>query len=82
VAAWAQRNTLLLVAKAFPVRWLPFVAYRQLGWLSHAVREGWLRAWLRGTAVAVPLLPAMLRERRAIRGGPIAVEAVVAHRHR
>jgi GT2 family glycosyltransferase len=82
VAAWAQRNTLLLVAKAFPLRWLPFVAYRQLGWLSHAVREGWLRAWLRGTAAAVPLLPAMLRERRAIRGGPIAVEDVVAHRLR
>ena len=26
--AWVERNTLLLVARAFPARWLPFVAYR------------------------------------------------------
>ena len=65
--AWVQRNTLLLVAKAFPLRWLPFVAYRQLAWLAHAARERRLAAHLRGAMGALPLLPAMLRERRGLR---------------
>ncbi|MFL5827674.1 MAG: glycosyltransferase family 2 protein [Thermoleophilaceae bacterium] len=67
VHAWVERNTLLLVARAFPLRWLPLVLYRQLGWAWHALREGRLRAHLRGAAAALPLLPAMLRERRALR---------------
>ena len=67
VAAWAERNTLLLVAKAFPWRWLPMVAYRQLAWAVHAARRGGLGGFLRGAAAAVPLLPAMLRARRVLR---------------
>ena len=50
-----------------------YVAYRQLGWAWHALRERRLRAHLRGAAAALPLLPAMLRERRvaaALGGGP------------
>jgi GT2 family glycosyltransferase len=65
---WVERNTLLLVAKAFPPRWLPWVVYRQLGWARHAQRNGRLGAHLRGAAAALPLLPAILRERRALRG--------------
>jgi GT2 family glycosyltransferase len=72
VAGWVARNTLLLVAKAFPLRWLPLVAYRQAGWLYHAARQRRLAAWLRGLAAALPLLPAMLRER-----GPSAVPVEV-----
>src|SRR5438105_1671472 len=34
-----ERNTLLLVAKAFPLRWLPLVAYRQVAWAWHALRD-------------------------------------------
>jgi GT2 family glycosyltransferase len=64
---WVERNTLLLVAKAFPARWLPQVAYRQLGWAWHALRGGRLGAHLRGAFAALPLLPAILRERRALR---------------
>jgi len=30
--AQVERNTLLLVARAFPLRWLPYVAYRQAAW--------------------------------------------------
>jgi GT2 family glycosyltransferase len=76
--AWVERNTLLLVAKAFPLRWLPFVAYRQLGWARHALRARRLRAHLCGAAAALPLLPAMLRERRAVRGSAVvSVESVV-----
>lgn len=61
------RNTLVLVAKAFPLRWLPYVAYRQLGWAWHAARERRLHAHLRGIAAALPMLPAVVRERRALR---------------
>jgi GT2 family glycosyltransferase len=78
---WVERNTLLLVAKAYPARWLPQVAYRQLGWAWHALRDGRLGAHLRGAAAAVPLLPAVLRERRALRSAARApLEAVVPAR--
>jgi GT2 family glycosyltransferase len=70
-AGWVARNTLLLVAKAWPVRWLPLVAYRQAAWLVHAARGGTLRTHLAGLAAAVPLLPAMLRERRTLRAGSV-----------
>jgi GT2 family glycosyltransferase len=60
------RNTLLLVGKAFPVRWLPLVAYRQAAWLWHAWREHALRAHFRGLAAALPVLPAALAERRRL----------------
>ena len=69
--AWVERNTLLLVARSFPARWLPQVAYRQLGWAWHAARAGRLRAHLAGVRMAVPLLPAFLRERRAQRAGAV-----------
>jgi GT2 family glycosyltransferase len=78
VHAWVERNTLLLVARAYPWRWLPLVAWRQAGWAWHALRAGRLGAFLRGAAAAVPLLPAMWRERRALRGGAsVPVEVVV-----
>jgi GT2 family glycosyltransferase len=70
------RNTLVLVAKAFPARWLPLVAYRQLAWLAAAARERRLRAHLRGLAAALPRLPGALRERRRLLRGarvPIAL---------
>jgi GT2 family glycosyltransferase len=63
---WVERNTLLLLAKTFPLRWLPWIAYRQLGWARHARRHGRLGAHLRGALAALPLLPSMLRERRAL----------------
>jgi len=66
-SAWVARNTLLVVVKAWPARWMPLVAYRQLAWLAHAARRGTLRSHLRGLTAALPLLPAMLRERRALR---------------
>ena len=69
VAAWAFRNTLLLVARHFPWRWLPLVLYRQAGWAAHD-----LRGWARGVASALPLLPAMWRERSR---GAVRIEEVV-----
>lgn len=79
--AWVERNTLLLVARTFPVRWLPLVGYRQLGWAWHAARAGRLRDHLAGVAMALPLLPAFLRERRAVRrSARVTIEAAVPSR--
>ena len=61
---YVQRNTLLLVAKAFPLRWLPLVAYRQASWLREAVRERRLAVHLRASLTALALVPKVLRERR------------------
>ena len=81
IDALVARNTLLLVAKAFPLRWLPLVAYRQLSWLSSAARERRLREHASGLAAAVPALPAMLRERRALRrAARVPIEQAVAAR--
>ncbi len=70
-AFFVARNSLVLVARFWPVRWLGFVAYRQLGWAWHAAREGRLRAHLRGVAGAVPMLPGAVRERAALRAGAV-----------
>jgi GT2 family glycosyltransferase len=79
--AWVERNTLLLVARAFPARWLPLVAYRQLAWAWHAARDGGLRDHLAGVRMALRLLPAFLHERRALRtGAPITVEEAIPPR--
>jgi GT2 family glycosyltransferase len=81
VATWVERNTLLLVAKAFPVRWAPQVLYRQLGWAWHALRERRLLAYLAGAVAAVPLLGAMVRERdRLRRQAVVPIDQVVPAR--
>jgi GT2 family glycosyltransferase len=75
------RNTLILVAKAFPARWLPMVAYRQLALAWHALLDRRLQAHLRGLMSAVPLLPGVLRERRALlRSARIPVHAAIPAR--
>ena len=57
------------------------VAYRQLGWAWHAARERRLRAHLRALAAAVPMLPAALRERRALRAARVVpIEVAVPAR--
>jgi len=78
--ALVERNTLLLVARHFPPGWLPYVAYRQLGWAWHALLERRLRAHLRGARSALPLIPAMLRERRAAARAPVPIEQAVPPR--
>jgi GT2 family glycosyltransferase len=64
---YVQRNTLLLIVKAFPLRWLPLVAYRQLSWAWRAARSGELGAHLRATAAVVPMLPRALAARGDLR---------------
>jgi GT2 family glycosyltransferase len=75
------RNTLVLVAKAFPARWLGYVAYRQLSWAWHALRERRLLTHLRGVAAAIPRLRAAIAERRQLRAGAVVpIETVVPAR--
>lgn len=76
-----ERNTLFLVAKAFPVRWLPIVAYRQAAWAWHALLERRLHWHLRAAAAALKMLPAALRERRVLRNNArVPIEVVVPPR--
>lgn len=76
-----ERNTLMLVAKSFPVSWLPLVIYRQAGWAWHALREGRLLWQLRGALAVLPLLPSALRERRKLRRqARIRIDQVVPRR--
>jgi GT2 family glycosyltransferase len=75
------RNTIVLVARWFPARWLPYVLYRQLGWAWHALRERRLRIHLRGVAAAVPMLPAAMRGRQARAAArPVSIEQAVPAR--
>ena len=48
------------------MRWLGLVAYRQLGWAYHALRERRLGPHLRALAAAIPLLGYALAERRRL----------------
>jgi GT2 family glycosyltransferase len=75
-----ERNTLVLVAKAFPARWLPLVAYRQLGWAWHALRDGVLCDFLAGALQALPMIPGAVRSRPQLRNGAVITigEAVPA----
>jgi GT2 family glycosyltransferase len=76
-----QRNTLLLVAKWFPFRWLPLVLYRQVAWAWHAARDGGVRNHLRATAAAAPFVLDALRERRrSPRRGIVPIAEVVEAR--
>jgi GT2 family glycosyltransferase len=60
------RNTVLLIVKTFPLRWLGLVAYRQHGWAYHALRERRLGAHARALGTAMPLLGHALAERRRL----------------
>jgi GT2 family glycosyltransferase len=76
--AWVERNTLIMVARWFPLRWLPYVLYRQTGWAWHALRERRLGTHLEGARAGLRELPAVARERRAAQ--PRGVAAVVPPR--
>lgn len=75
------RNTIMLLAKVFPLRWLPLVLYRQLAWAWRASRERTLAAHARGLAAAVPMLPESLRERRRLLGhAAVPLDVVIPRR--
>jgi GT2 family glycosyltransferase len=74
----AQRNTLYLVGKAFPARWLPLVAYRQASWLREAARERRLTSHLRASLAGLGLAVKARGERRTLRAGAsVPIEVAV-----
>ena len=80
VAYWTARNTVLLLSKHWPARWLPLVVYRQLSWLDAAARAGRLGTHLRGVLAGLRLLPTGMGERRAWRTKPVRIEVAVPRR--
>jgi GT2 family glycosyltransferase len=70
VGYYVARNTLLLAVRWFPVRWAPYVAYRQASWLVGAARRGprALAEHVRGLAAAVPRMPGAWRARHGLGG--------------
>jgi len=83
VGYYVARNTIILVARWFPARWWPYVAYRQASWLADAARRGpgALNQHLRGLLAALPLLPGAWRARHGVAGTQrAAMERAVPHR--
>jgi GT2 family glycosyltransferase len=82
VPAAVERNTLLLCARAFPLRWwLGPVLYRQVAWAARAAQRGELRTFLSGALAALALLPAFIGERRRLRrAAGVPIERVVPAR--
>ncbi len=75
------RNTLILVARAFPLAWAAPVLYRQLSWLRDAVRARRLGPHLRGLVAGLRAAAGMRHERRALRDAArVPIEVVVPSR--
>ena len=73
---FVQRNSLLLVGKTFPLRWMHLVAYRQASWLREAARERRLAIHLRASLAGLSMGMRARRERRVLLAGaaiPIGV---------
>ena len=79
-AKWVERNTLLLVARHFPVRWLGPVFYRQIAWKVSAISSGNLKSFARGFATGLRWMPAMIHSRRNAPATPISIEDAVPSR--
>lgn len=77
---WVERNTVCLVTRHFPLRWLPLVIYRQASWAITAVRNGELRAFLSGLISGARLAPSMIRSRLRAPRTSIPIESAVPSR--
>jgi GT2 family glycosyltransferase len=75
------RNTLILVARAFPLTWAGPVLYRQLSWVVAAARNRRLAPHLRGLAAGLRAAAGMRRERRALRAAAaVPIEVAIPWR--
>jgi GT2 family glycosyltransferase len=75
------RNTLILVARAYPLAWAGPVLYRQLSWLVAAARARRLGPHLRGLAAGLRAAAGMRRERRTLRlSAAVPIEVAVPWR--
>ena len=74
------RNTVILIARAFPLAWAGPVLYRQLAWLVAAARSGRLGPHLQGLAAGLRVAAGMRGERRALRAAAVPIEVAVPRR--
>lgn len=73
-----ERNTLILVGRWWPIRWLPLVAYRQASWLIAAARERRMSVHLRGVKDGVVAGLRARRERRQLmKSAVVPIEVVI-----
>jgi GT2 family glycosyltransferase len=77
---WVERNTIAIVARHFPARWLGPVIYRQIAWAAHHIRNGTIGPWLRGLWQGLRLIPEMLRERAAAPAAVVSIDQAVSNR--
>lgn len=77
---WVERNTLIIVARHFPARWLGRVAYRQVAWAAHHARSGTIVPWLKGLAAGLAALPSAVRARRSSPPTKVTIEAAIPNR--
>ncbi len=79
-AKWVERNTVLLVARHFPIRWLGPVLYRQIAWNIAALKAGNLGSFIRGLGTGIRWAPSMLHSRRTAPKTRLSIEEVVPDR--
>jgi hypothetical protein len=79
-AKWVERNTILLVARHYPIRWLGPVLYRQIAWKLAALRAGNLRPFARGFVTGLRWAPAMVRSRRLAPAPKVPIDEAIPKR--
>ena len=79
-AKWVERNTVMLVARHFPIRWLGPVLYRQFAWKLNALRSRNLRPFARGLVTGLRWAPSMLATRRNAPPSEVPIEIAVPAR--
>ncbi len=77
---WVERNTIIIVARYFPARWLGRVAYRQVAWAVHHARSGTLAPWLQGLCSGLAALPTVLRARASAPSSKRPIEQAIPNR--
>lgn len=79
-AKWVERNTVLLVVRHFPLRWIGPVLYRQLAWKLKALRAGNLGPYSRGFFTGLRWAPSMLKSRREATASAVSIQVAVPNR--
>ena len=70
---WVERNTIMIITRYFPFRWIFPVIYRQVAWGVHHARSGTLGPFLTGLLAGLRQAPAMVRSRRETPRGSISL---------
>ena len=79
-AKWVERNTILIVARHFPLSWLGPVVYRQTAWKLAAIRSGTLTSYAKGFFTGCRLIGSMLRSRQLAGPTKLTVQEAIPWR--